>query len=178
MGGSTLKSRESRIGPCDNIDIAYEQFCSDRFRATSEKEIAALEKRVGARFSDDYRDYLLRYNGGFFDEAAIAPEDDRFPNDSLEAMFGIGASHTVAELGDEYCLRLWDGNDPPILFPIGRTTLGFFILLITESADDYGCIYLRTFGSPILNTENESFFLAEDIDEFFSLLEPREEDDR
>ncbi len=164
----------------NNIDKAYSLFQAERFPPTNEKVVALVEKQTRAKFPDHYRNYLLEYNGCYFEPPGpmIDAGSDEYPPPFLQWMYGIGADHPSGELGDQSKLNLWEGNDPPILYPIGRTEAGFFILLITEPGDDYGCIYLRTYQSPVFNTENESHYLAQGMEEFFGLLvEPELPDD-
>ena len=41
-----------------------------------EEDVAALEARLGVRFPDEYRDFLLQWNGG--ETGLCAPEPERF----------------------------------------------------------------------------------------------------
>lgn len=154
------------------IEDVYRHFDAERFPRTTEEAVTDVEKQSHVKFPKHYRDYLLKQNGCYFDPPGpvIAAQSDEFPPPGLLWMFGIGADHPYGELYNPERLNLWDGNFPPILYPIGATEAGFFIILITESADDFGCIYLRTFESPIFGTENKSHYLAEDMQQFFSLL--------
>jgi hypothetical protein len=148
------------------IDRAYRDFCRTLFPPPLAADVSALERQINVTFPQDFRDYLLNYNGGFFAEPEIVPPEDGTPREHLLEMRGIRASHPDAELGGE--LYLWDDNDPPQIVPIGVTVSNYFIILVTAGgAEDYGNILLRTFG--------EWFFLAEDIWEFFALLRAPQE---
>lgn len=153
------------------IEAAYDQFCEERFPAPTEKQVADLEQRIGISLPEDYREFVLAFNGGFFAEPWIVPPSEECPlEDSLRAMNGIGATHPTAELASEGDLALFDDNDPPQILPIGDTVMGNLILLITHP-EDRGCIVLKKAFS------DESFFLAEGIEEFFGLLrQPPDED--
>jgi hypothetical protein len=131
--------------------------------APSEKQVADLEQRIGIRLPDDYRQYLLDYNGGYFTEPDIIPPIKECPLDCLNSMNGIGAPHPSAELASRGDLSLFDDNNPPQILPIGYTLMGNLIFLVTRP-EDRGCIWLKKafFG--------ESFFLAAGIEEFFELL--------
>ena len=45
------------------IEDAYRRFAIERFSLPSEEQIGELETRIGVVFSDDYRRFLLEYNG-------------------------------------------------------------------------------------------------------------------
>jgi hypothetical protein len=147
----------------DSVELAYRHFCTERFVLPTPAQVTDLERRIGISFPEDYRRYLylLDFNGGYFSEPAVIGPSDECPQDRLRFMHGLGATHPTAELGQKGDLSLWDDNDPPQIVPIGCTIMGYFILLITHP-DDRGCILLRSF--------DESFFLADGINEFFGLL--------
>lgn len=150
------------------IERAYQSFAVERFALINENAIQALEQRIKVALPDDYREYLLQYNGGNFNEPSFRSPDGEGPSDALTFMHGIGAPMPLFELGREKDLAIWDDNEaffedgkPPEIVPIGYTLCGYFILLVTHP-DDFGCILHRTF--------EESFFLADGIGEFFELL--------
>lgn len=146
-----------------NIEYAYRRFCTERFPLPTQAQLQALEQRIRIEFPEDYRNFVLRFNGGYFNEPDIVPTTAGCPEDALEYLCGIGASHDTSELGNEHYLNLFDDNDPPQVVPIGSTSLGGLILLDTAPGDERGMIYLKVaFGS--------SYFLADGIDEFFGLL--------
>jgi hypothetical protein len=143
------------------IQAAYDAFCEKRFPLPTEKQVADLEEKIGISFPDDYRQFLLEFNGGFFNEPHIIPLVEECPLDRLTFMNGIGATHPDAELCNELDLVLFTDNDPPQILPIGYTIMGYLILLVTHP-ENRGAIVLKGF--------EDSWFLAEDIEEFFGLL--------
>jgi hypothetical protein len=145
------------------IEYAYNAFCEERFPIPSERQVADLERRMRASFPDDYRDYLLRYNGGLFSEPDIEPPMDTCPADRLTFMSGIGAVLDCAELGNERDMSLFSDNDPIEILPIGYTMMGN-LLAVVMLAQDRGAILLKKAFT------DEWFVLADGIDEFFSLL--------
>jgi cell wall assembly regulator SMI1 len=48
------------------IERAYERYCQKRFPLPSAEDIQRLEDRINVTFPDDFREYLLQYNGGWF----------------------------------------------------------------------------------------------------------------
>jgi hypothetical protein len=145
------------------IEFAYRRFSRKRFPLPTEAQVRALERRIQVTFPDDYRQFLLEYNGGYFTEPAIMPASEVCPQDALAFLSGIGASHPEAELGEPGALVLFDDNDPPKILPIGDTPLGSLIILDTAPGEGRGTIYFKqAFG--------DFYFLADGIEDFFDLL--------
>jgi hypothetical protein len=153
------------------IEFAYRAFCKEQFPLPSENELLALERRLDVTLPPDYRNFLLEYNGGIFAEPDIVPPTPECPCDRLTDMNGVGATCPHAELASKASLALFDDNVPPQILPIGYTLMGNLIFLVTDAnGDDWGHIGLTKAGS------DDSFFLAEGIEEFFSLLrEPKDD---
>jgi hypothetical protein len=148
------------------IDYAYNQFATERFRLPDEEQVLALEQRIGVQLPTDFRDYVLRFNGGYFCEPEIQTDDEEAAGDALTCMFGIDSGDKLSELAEPGCLGIFEDNDPPIFIPIGYTSLGGFIVMITEEENR---------GMILLKKANGGFhFLAEGIEEFFALLRGRQ----
>lgn len=162
----------------NSIKTAYDNYCELRFPATTENAISELESRLEISFPPHYRDYLLEWNGGYFENTSIVPpctddedEEAYFPSATVEGMFGIGASKAAedtayAELGRDHHIHLWDDNDPIVLLPIGDTSVGAFITLWLGE-DGFGEVALKTF--------DEYFPIGETMEEFFSYFGPKQE---
>jgi hypothetical protein len=145
------------------IEAAYDRFCTERFALPGEARLAAIERRIGVRFPEDYRQFVLQFNGGYFKCPEITPVGDGCPVETLQALFAIGASHPTAELGRECDLALFDDNAPPKIVPIGSTGIGGLIILDTAPGHGQGAIYLKVaFG--------DFYYLLDGIEAFFSLL--------
>jgi cell wall assembly regulator SMI1 len=145
------------------IQEVYDRFCNKRFPLPSEAQVAALEKRIGVEFPDDYRRYLLEFNGGWFSEPSIDPVGEGCPQGALRFMSGIDASHDQAELASPHKLSLFDDNTPPKILPIGGTPMGSLIILDTAPGDGRGEIYYKkAFG--------DFYWIADGIESFFALI--------
>ncbi len=145
------------------IENAYSRFCRQRFPLPSESQLVELEARIKARFPDDYRQFILKFNGGYFNEPEITPMGAGCPSDSLNALYGIGALHDFAELGRTADIMLFDDNDPPKIVPIGDTGMGGLIILDTAPGDGQGAIFLKkAFG--------DFNYLVDGIEAFMALL--------
>jgi hypothetical protein len=148
------------------IEYAYNQFATERFGLPNEKQVLSLEQRIGVELPADFRDYVLRFNGGYFCEPEIHTDDDDAAGDALTCMFGIDSGDKLSELAEPSCLAIFEENDPPIFIPIGYTSLGGFVVIITEEENR---------GMILLKKANGGFhFLAEEIEEFFALLRERQ----
>ncbi|MCE9527543.1 MAG: SMI1/KNR4 family protein [Planctomycetales bacterium] len=148
----------------DRIAIAYSKFCVERFRLPTAVEIARVESSIGTELPQEYRKFLLEYNGGVFSEPSISPQRTGCPDDSLMFLHGIGASEeSGAELASSSDLALFSDNFPVEMLPIGVTTMNHLLILFTRG-DDKGGIFLKP--AFILNY----FYLASSIGDFFSIL--------
>lgn len=145
------------------IENVYERFAVERFPLPSEGQVAELERRIGVKLPNDYREFLLHFNGGYFNEPEITPVGEGCPQDSLEILFGIGASHEEAELARELHLALFDDNDPPKIIPIGRTGMAGLIILDTAPGEGQGAIFLK-------KAYGDFYYLVDGIEAFLALL--------
>ena len=144
-----------------NINYAYNRFCIERFPLPSESQVAALEERIRVTFPDDFREFILEFNGGYFNEPDIETVGDAPPS-VLKCLFGIDASHPSSELGSRSSIVLFEDNDPPKILPIGSTPTGGLIILGVEP-EVRGVIFLK-------QAWGNSYYLADGIEEFFDLL--------
>jgi hypothetical protein len=152
------------MSPTNNIERVYRTFQVQRFPLPTEEQLIALESRLKTHFPDDYRRFVLSFNGGIFPEPYpfITPLHPECPVDQLRGLWGIGASYRFAELGND--VDLFDDNDPLIVLPIGYTSMGNLLYLVNEDADDRGSVCMKLVGSWTV------FVLASNMDEFFGFL--------
>lgn len=145
------------------IENAYVRFAKERFPLPSEGQLAELEREIGVRFADDYRKFILEFNGGYFKCPEITPIGEGCPLETLAFLFGIAASHPEAELGRPDRTALFDDNEPPKIIPIGSTGMGGLIILDTAPGDGQGAIFLKqAFGG--------FHYLVDGIEAFLALL--------
>ncbi len=144
------------------IEDAYRKFSTKRFPLPSEAQLDELEQRIGVTFADDYRRFVLEFNGGYFSEPEIEPVGEGCPQETLAFLYGIGASHREAELGRPSRTALFDDNDPPKILPIGDAGMGGLIVLLTEP-EGRGAIFLK-------QAYGDFYYLTDGIEEFFELL--------
>jgi hypothetical protein len=141
----------------------YREFSTERFPIPDNAQVIELERRLAIDLPEDYREFILTYNGGYFNEPKIRPVGKGCPQDALDSLFGIGASAEESELGSIASLAILEDNDPPQIVPIGDTVMGGLIVLEIGRKEDRGIIYLKkAFG--------DFYHLADGIEEFFGLL--------
>jgi len=148
----------------ENVEQAYRGFCRERFPLTSEGPIADLERKIGIRLPDEYRRYLLTYNGGAFNDPIMSAVDEQCPEDCLDVLFGITEQPRACNLENPTYLNLFDDNFPAIILPIGYTLMGNLLVLRTEPDDELGWILLK------IQDSDDYFVLAKSINEFFGRL--------
>jgi hypothetical protein len=61
------------------IEYAYNRFSTKRFPLPSETQLDELEQRIKVDFPDDYRRFVLDFNGGYFNEPEITPVGEGCP---------------------------------------------------------------------------------------------------
>ncbi len=145
------------------IKNAYDRFSAKRFPLPGDAQLSELERRLRIAFPEDYRQFILEFNGGYFKEPEITPIGDGCPQDTLAILFGIGASHKEAELGRPGSTALFDDNDPPKIIPIGRTGMAGLIILDVAPGEGNGAIFLKkAFG--------DFYYLVDGIEAFLALL--------
>lgn len=145
-----------------SIEYAYARWARKRLPLPTEQQVAELESRLGVELPEDYRQYLLEFNGGVFEEPEILSPDKNCPRRGLEVMFGVESKLDGTRLGEPWQIALFDDNDPLIALPIGDTAFGDLIILAT-GPENRGVIYFK-------QASGGWFELAEGIEEFFANL--------
>lgn len=145
-----------------SIQYAYARWARERLPLPSEEQVAALESRLRVELPDDYRQYLLEFNGGVFENPEIISADEEIPRRGLELMYGVASPTPPLDLGRPWQIALFDDNDPLIALPIGDTAFGDLIILAT-APENLGVIYFK-------QASGGWFAIADGIEEFFANL--------
>jgi len=150
----------------NTIDAGFERYCQERFPLPSEEQIANLESRLSVLLPPSYRQFIAKYNGGFFCEPTIRSEERDCPTDRLTFLGGFNPTHPTAQLGGgSISPKMFDDNYPVLILPIGYTIMGNLLFIVTDPAgDDRGWIELK------IAFQQKSYFLAETMEDFFGLL--------
>ena len=125
----------------------------------SEADLLAFEAGIDVKLPSQYRIFLLRHNGGFFEDVIV-----NFGNglgDGLAYLSGIGASNSCAELGEDL-----DVFEDPAILPIGYTHCGTYLLI--GIADD-------TMGKVLIHNDDGFRVIADSFNEFFESLKIEKE---
>lgn len=95
-----------------------EMLCIERNSPSNKQAISDAETHIGMRFAKDYREFLLKYNGGLFEEGIF---DIPARGKSSVIFFGIGTNEEHSDLVhnfEAYKSRL-PNNTVPIGFDPG-----------------------------------------------------------
>ena len=105
---------------------------------TNEVELLNIEKEMECQFPNDYRQFLLTYNGGI-PKKNIIPfvENGIVTEDYVDLFCGICDNRTYS-LFTIYCRFI--GRIPDNTIPIARDP-GGNLFVMSIRGDDYGCIY-------------------------------------
>ncbi len=106
-------------------------------------DIIALEELHNIRFPDDYRQYLIEYNGGHFCGEVFFSLGGK--NLHVETLFGMHDTVPYCELCNKENMCVIDFNDPVEIVPIGNTSKNYLILMVVARDDGNGQIILKTY---------------------------------
>jgi SMI1-KNR4 cell-wall len=109
---------------------------SNQYGLIEEKELLIFEEKVGINLPPDYRQYLLKYNGG-----SPVPSDFNIPNhgmNSIDEMFGIHNGPKYLSLESNF--ETYKNRIPHGLLPIANDNFGN-ILCIGFLGEAKGQIY-------------------------------------
>jgi len=146
---------------------------------TDPKAIAKLEKKLGARFPEDYRQFLLAMDGGVAEDyrgLLVSVREQPKMQDILE-FYTVSQDQGHDILGE---LVGYDFNQrvPDFIIPIGRF-IGDYMLCISLRKEDYGRMYIwaprelwNTEDEVLIKFERDLFFLANSFNEFLDKLQP------
>ena len=146
----------------NSIEYAYARWARKRLPLPTEQQVAELESRLGVELPEDYRQYLLEFNGGVFNNPVISSPDESCPRQGLFVLYGVESKLDGTRLGEPWQIALFDDNDPLIALPIGDTAFGDLIILST-APENFGAIFFK-------QASGGWFELAEGIEEFFANL--------
>lgn len=94
-------------------------------QGVGEAGLAAIEKKLGVKFPDDYREFLLTQNGGRPTPSLVDVSPTRsVPLQLFLAAVSAVPSHTIAGVKGQYTDRM-----PPEFFPIARDGGGNLLLM-------------------------------------------------
>jgi hypothetical protein len=143
-----------------SINDLYLRFSKTRQSLPNTDDIAVFENAIQKQLPDDFKKFLLEYNGGVFDNPYIYAHSDVPFRDRLDVLFSLNSSEKYADLlGSTY---LFDDNIPCILLPFGYTISGNLLVLdFLENVN--GTVLLKIASS------NQFYHFATSFTEFMEL---------
>ena len=141
-------------------------------RILAEHDIAATETRLGVRFPDPYRCFLLKHNGGRPTPDTIDVED--LPGSPTDIHTIFSADESNEENGIEEYLSVYAGRISSDLLPIARDSAGN-LFCISLSRADYGSVIFCDFD-PNFHVGGATYYrVAADFDSFLERIRSAED---
>jgi len=150
-------------------------YTSNKNNRIEERDIDKLERKLNKKLPDEYRKFLLLYNGG-------TPIRNLFTRNLelgclvVNDLHGINAEHKYNDL--YHMIDVYDGRIPSNFIPIGGDPGGnVFCLCISE--DFYGKVYFWDHNNEDDSDEkvnkhasltNNMYFLSDDFNSFVNRL--------
>jgi SMI1-KNR4 cell-wall len=137
----------------------------------TEQEVTSFEKQIDRIIPEPYRSFVLKHNGGFFDQSDFRVEDvygGKGLDTSIDCFFGI---REEGNWSLAYQLKTYSKRLPKGLFPIGRDPGGSLICISTNEKT-LGSLFFwdrdgeASEGEAISNAN--VYFLAESLDAFIT----------
>ncbi len=150
--------------PSDILDCL--QDCYDPL---SNDDIDRFEQKLGVRLAVEYRKFLLRHNGGYFQHTVLfeLPYPRNYMSGGiLDAMYGIHGRHGCTSL--ESAADAYRGRIAAEMLPIGG--VNEHELCLKVSSEGFGEIHLWDQDLEDVDDEQPFHFLAATITAFFRLL--------
>lgn len=116
----------------------------------SVEKIEEFERKYGIIFDEEYRIFLIKYNGGDTPKTAFRKAKRK---ETLTCLFGINTKNSIEEKM-KYC-------DSDVYFPIGEDIWGnFYAIGITEQNRGviYFCDHEKGFKEEIIANSTKEFF--------------------
>lgn len=130
------------------------------------QDIKAFEESVGVILPDDYKEFLLKNNGGYPVKITFTPdfsESDPITGKIHRQSTDVEYFFSLNEVAFEYEDMLDDEYIPSKYIPISRTSFGNLILICTETNGVYFA------NHDLFDTVNQQFTISK-ISDSFSLF--------
>lgn len=131
--------------------------------------ITKIENEIGHKFPEDYRNFLLKTNGGRFDfddnhEFKVEPIDEE--DICIDMFYGVG------EQSDDLLIYMNntygdDAGDNTII--IGNTLSGGFIVYTYKGADSGVFFWDDNYAYEFSGDECNAYFIAKDFNELMKI---------
>lgn len=139
------------------------------------EDIRDLETRLRVALPEEFKEFLLKYNGG-------RPTPDAFPFEGLEnnpygaiqVFFRIGGP--IESSTFDWNMHIMEGRLPAGLFPIACDGGGDLICLSLSGDDAGAVVFWDSFGEPKGPSYSDVYRIADSFTAFLDGLQPLPED--
>ena len=137
---------------------------------TSEAIILAFEQQIGFSIPDDYRRFLLEYNGAGVDNNQVFFVKDLDQDVMLDKLFGI-TNPRARSLTPGYWLKEYGDEIPEKTLLFGCDPGGRFLMYVTEGEQKGVYYWDDTHFYPQSREEDgDTYFIADSFAEFYDSL--------
>lgn len=151
---------------------------SETGKKIAEKNIVEIEKKYKISFPKEYKDFLLKYNGGECDpNGFIFLEDSEDSDSEVRSFFAIGGIDGDYDLEENITIYTIEEKRLPNLYiPIAEDDLGNLIC-ISCNESNYGFIYFWDHENECESEDNiadymdNMFLLSESFNKFINSLQ-------
>ena len=155
--------------------VLFDKFKRGKFEIKSfgkiaKEDIVEIEKKFDVVLPSDYKQFLLKYNGGAvaINELKEIHLDDINESINIDVLYGI---HTGSKASD---IEYWTNEYADDLFEktviIGDSLQHGFIVLICDGSNDGIYYYDDSYCFDSSNDDSNVYLIANTFDEFWELL--------
>ena len=138
------------------------------YKNGNSEEVLKLEKNFKIKLPEDYRNFLIQYNGGNIDDRYLyVKELDEYM--LMGYFFGIGIEKgfsDINKINEEY-----DDDIPKKSLLIGTDEGSGFLLLVNDGKNDGIWYYDHTYFFEQSNDDLNTYFICDTFTDFIKLLE-------
>ncbi len=135
-------------------------------------EIDEFEKKIGKKLPNEYKEFLIKNNGGYPTEIMFTPnfiEINPFTLEKLNQATDVERFFSLNEVSFEYEDILDESYIPPEYIPFARTSFGNLFLICVDLGKKYGSIYFA--NHDLFDSNNNCFNISKITDSFTDFLD-------
>lgn len=145
------------------------------FETVNEQDINNLEKKIGILLPEDYKNFLLTYNGGIFNQEENSQILIKELKEIiyLDVMYGIDTGERCADI--DFWMEEFNADLLPEALVIGDDLRLGLIVLICNGENSGVYYWDDSYNFEASNDENNMYFLANSFSEFCQLVKKDDE---
>ncbi len=135
-------------------------------------DIERFEKQFARKLPTEYKDFLIKNNGGYPTELLFTPDFFEVNPMTLEKHrqgTDVERFLSLNEISFEYEDILDENYIPPYYVPFARTSFGNLLLLCVDVEKDYGSVHFS--NHDLFDTNNNRFAISKIADSFAEFME-------